>query len=226
MIRIVSTRRLDPNLVARAANLGLFIYDRDFLTITPKPLQTFKKELMMHQGPFVFSSVHAVHAVEKAIKYLQNKEAFAIEGVTSQAAEAFGFTLLGSQKNTLELADTILSHKVTSVLHCTTQHRRNEIEEKLNKNPITYKAIEVYNKIQNPYRVDKVEGVMFFSPSQIDSYLQLNILEPHTPAFCIGHTTAGYLEQKGHKNIQVAYKPSENRLFSLLLKYFNLYNNE
>ena len=62
-----------------------------------------------------------------------------------------------------------------------------------------------------------VKGILFYSPSTVDSYLKQN--KAHGVAFCIGETTAK--EAKKHfKDIRVAKVPTVESVIELVNEYF------
>lgn len=71
----------------------------------------------------------------------------------------------------------------------------------------------------SPVEIDaKVSGVLFFSPSGIESYLQKN--NTNRVAFCIGETTA--LEARKHfEKVEVAHLPSVDSALELVNTYFS-----
>jgi uroporphyrinogen-III synthase len=59
----------------------------------------------------------------------------------------------------------------------------------LEKNNITVQEIAAYStKLEAPKLPESVEGVLFFSPSTVQSFLKNN--RPNCTAYCIGETTA------------------------------------
>lgn len=59
----------------------------------------------------------------------------------------------------------------------------------LEENNITVNAIEAYRtKLSGKSIPESVKGIMFFSPSNVESYLQENSADKI--AYCIGETTA------------------------------------
>ena len=59
----------------------------------------------------------------------------------------------------------------------------------LKNNNIVVNEVEVYStKLEAPSLPENIKGVMFYSPSTIDSFLKMN--SPNCIAYCIGETTA------------------------------------
>jgi uroporphyrinogen-III synthase len=79
---------------------------------------------------------------------------------------------------------------------------------------------EVYEKALAPRPVAEAEALIFYSPSQVDAFLDMNKLDKKTPAFCIGATTAAHLKALGHEHIYIAPKPATEALLTTVFDYF------
>jgi uroporphyrinogen-III synthase len=84
----------------------------------------------------------------------------------------------------------------------------------LEENQITVNKIEAYRtKLSGKSIPESVEGVLFYSPSTIESYLLKN--KPHSIAYCIGETTA--TEARKHfKEVKVAKIPDTESVIDLV----------
>jgi uroporphyrinogen-III synthase len=225
-IHIVCTRKLSAELISRAASNGIIIRDIELLDIQPIPVVKFQSALLQSQSPLVFTSAHAVQAVAPLMGKISNQTAFSIEGNTSEMVKANGFKLFGIAANATQLAHVIAAKNVNSVLHCTTTHRRNELENGLANYGIAYSTLHVYEKKLTPQKIDSFDGVMFFSPSQVDAFLIANQLETHTPAFSVGSTTANHLKEQGHQHIVIAEQASAEQLLETVLKFYKKENEQ
>jgi hydroxymethylbilane synthase len=98
--------------------------------------------------------------------------------------------------------------------------RRDELPTILSKNNISVKEIECYQTQLTPRKIDqKYQGILFFSPTGIESFLKDNKSTNESVAFCIGETTA--LEAKKHfKNVIVAESPSVESVIKSVNNYF------
>ena len=68
----------------------------------------------------------------------------------------------------------------------------------LKNNNIAVNEVEVYStKLEAPRLPENIKGVMFYSPSTIDSFLKMN--SPNCIAYCIGETTAKKLKNISKK---------------------------
>ena len=86
--------------------------------------------------------------------------------------------------------------------------RRNTLPEALQSAGIIFNEIQVYTTTLSPQTMqEKVDGILFFSPSAVESYLATNKIKSEI-CFCIGETTAEALEKHKIKNIIVADEPT------------------
>lgn len=96
--------------------------------------------------------------------------------------------------------------------------RRDELPELLTKNKVNFTEIEVYKTILKPKKFERsFDGVLFFSPSAVESFAKENSLKK-TKAFCIGTTTAAEAEKYTNELI-IATKPTiENVIVKVVKK--------
>ena len=98
--------------------------------------------------------------------------------------------------------------------------RRDVLPTTLKENEIIFNEIEVYETDETSKKIkDKLNGILFFSPSAVESYLKLNTIKDEI-CFCIGETTAEALEEKKIKNVIIADKPSVENVILEVIEYF------
>jgi hydroxymethylbilane synthase len=89
----------------------------------------------------------------------------------------------------------------------------------LQGNDILVNEIEAYKTMLSPVKIDdEVGGVLFYSPSGIESYLDEN--NTNKVAFCIGETTA-VLARKHFDKVEVANMPDVDSVLELVNMYFS-----
>ena len=90
----------------------------------------------------------------------------------------------------------------------------DELSTILSDNNIKVNKVEVYQIKYDAEKVeDSVEGVMFYSPLTIKSYLKEN--DSDKIAFCIGETTATEAKKK-FKDVRVAKLPTVESIIDLV----------
>jgi uroporphyrinogen-III synthase len=233
-INILCTKAIDEALIKDAASKKIFIEVVSFIKTKPirsKEIQQEIGEALLLSATVVFTSVNAVEAIAKELNDQKpGWKIFCIGHATRQLAEKyFGKNLIsGSADNAKELAELII-HKANSdevIFFCGSQ-RRNELPDLLGENNIRVKEIVVYQTMAAPHKVEKkYDGILFFSPTGVQSFFQENKLDPQTILFAIGNTTADeikkYLpdnEGSGNKII-VSDRPKKETLLQKAINYF------
>ncbi len=119
------------------------------------------------------------------------------------------------ENNAKKLADHLIEYiDGTELTYFCSNIRLDELPNKLNQNNITVNEVETYKTKYDSVKVDnQVEGVMFFSPSTVQSYLLQN--KADKTAYCIGETTA--TEARKHfSDVRVAKIPDTEGLIDLI----------
>jgi uroporphyrinogen-III synthase len=98
--------------------------------------------------------------------------------------------------------------------------RREILPDSLTLANVRFEEIEVYETMLTPHIINsKPDGILFFSPSAVESYVQANIITDET-CFCIGKTTAEPIE-KITTNCIIANQPSIENVIIQCIKYYN-----
>ena len=98
--------------------------------------------------------------------------------------------------------------------------KREELSTILSENNIVVNEVECYQTLLTPRKIEeKFKGILFFSPTGIESYLLKNKAN-NIVAFCIGETTAA--EAKLHfKNVVVSKVSTIESVIKTANEYFN-----
>ena len=226
-IHIVSTRKIEAYLKQMAFEKNIIISDFDFLNYEYIQSQDIIQVLSINTAPLIFTSQNAVKAILQLLTknnlQLKSKSCYTIEGVTENLALKNGFTILGSAKDSNQLANKIIEQKRDRLIFCCGNIRLNNLKDILIKNKIELLELEVYKKTLTPHTLDNnFDGIMFFSPSQIDSFLKTNSLSIDTPSFCIGSTTANYLKSKQHFNCFTSKTQTVKSVLDFAIEHFTI----
>ncbi|WP_299050980.1 hydroxymethylbilane synthase [uncultured Polaribacter sp.] len=123
-------------------------------------------------------------------------------------------------RNAKKLAEFLHKEaKVKEVTYFCSGIRLDILPAYLNDFDIVVNEVEAYKTMLSPVKIEEaVSGVLFYSPSGIESYLKENIA--NKTAFCIGETTAK--EAKKHfKNVEVATMPNVESVLELVKNHFS-----
>ncbi|WP_103068897.1 uroporphyrinogen-III synthase [Aquimarina sediminis] len=166
----------------------------------------------------IFTSKNAF----KAIKNIRTNisKCFCVGENTKKLLEENGLNIVETAQNAFDLAQIIIKkYKNESFLFFCGNLRRNELPDLLNQNKIDLKEQVVYKTHLKLDKFDRsFDGILFFSPSGIQSYVSENTIEPSI-AFCIGNTTAAEARKYAATTV-VASKPSVEDVIVQAIEYF------
>jgi len=165
----------------------------------------------------IITSQNTVKAlVDKSIKI---KNCFCVGEKTKALLEENGYQVKVMTDYGKDLAEIIVKEYADkSFTFFCGNLRRDELPELLTKNKVDFTEIEVYKTVLNSKKFERTfDGVLFFSPSAVESFTNENSLK-NTIAFCIGTTTAAEAEKHTNKII-IATKPTiENVIVQVVKK--------
>lgn len=216
---ILSTRRLANNQRELLLNAGMSLVEQDFIAIEP-----IKFEVGTLAQNIIFTSQNAVKIVmETSVKQkLPTKNIFCVGDKTAALLRTYGLEATRSANYGSQLAGIIVQeHSDSEFLFFCGKKRRPDIPTTLEKHSIPLTQIEVYDTLLLPKKVERnFDGVLFFSPSAVQSFCQYNSLKNST-AFCIGSTTAEEAEKYGAL-VETANTPSIESVIARAASYFRM----
>lgn len=120
-----------------------------------------------------------------------------------------------SERNAQKLAEYLSSElDGGEVTYFCSNLRLDTLPKVLSENGITVNEVEAYETMYSPVEVtEKVSGMLFYSPSTVESYMQKNATDKI--AFCIGESTAKEA-RKHFKDVQVAKVPTVESVIELV----------
>ena len=217
-IRILSTKILLSNQKQFLLNANLSVIEADFIETQSLPIE----DNVTVNEALIFTSQNAVNAVLEfdTLLELKSKKVFCV-GIKSKALlEENGFIVQAHAGYAAELAEIIyLSYTNLSFTFFSGNLRRDVLPEMLKTNGISFNEIEVYETILTPQKINsKPDGMLFYSPSGVESYLKENKITDEM-CFCIGTTTAKALENITN-NIIIANQPSVENVIIQCINYY------
>ena len=219
MKTVLSTKMLSPSQKELFLSSGLGLVEYDALKI-----EQLDVKIPFTHSNYIFTSKNAVKAFLKQAKDsdLSKFNAFCVGEKTKTLLKENGLKVVEMAENASELAKILVEkHQNESFLFLCGNKRRDELPDTLSKNNVQYKELEVYRTLFNPKQFQRdFDGILFFSPSGIRSYLLENTLGNST-LFCIGETTAA--EARKHSNqIIVANKPTVENVLVQAIKELSI----
>ena len=219
---ILSTKLLSPIQKQELVKVNIHIIEADFIKTenTSFEIKNLNKNL-------IFTSQNAILSIlqHPKIDELKQKTVFCVGLKTKELLNENGFTVEAYTGYSEDLAEIItLVYADESFTFFSGNLRKDTLPEMLTENEITFNEIKVYDTTLTPNKIsDKLDGILFFSPSAVTSYLQKNTISTEK-LFCIGNTTgdalrSGLSENK-IKNIKTAYQPSVENLIEQVIEYY------
>ncbi|WP_204344397.1 hydroxymethylbilane synthase [Psychroserpens algicola] len=170
----------------------------------------------------IITSKNAVEALltNFAPQELQFENIYCVGRRTKRLVERKIGPVKHTENNAKALAEYLVDYiEGTQVTYFCSDIRLDELPEILKDNQIEVNEVTAYETKYDAVKIkDTVKGVMFYSPSTVQSYKQENENDDIT-AFCIGETTAK--EARRHfKDVRIAKVPTVESVIALVNQYF------
>lgn len=219
-ICILSTKKLKSNQKNFLLNAGFSIVEADFIKISLLPFKLKNTPTLL-----LFTSQNAVESVLKHEKVNNLKEipAVCVGLKTKQLLQENGFSVLAMEEYAQRLTPII--QKAFSKEHIAFfagNLRRNVLPDAMNEVNILFNEYLVYTNEDTSVKIEaKTDGLLFYSPSGVKSYLKKNTIT-NQMCFCIGTTTADAL-QGITKNVVIA---NQQTVENVIIQCINYYSNK
>ncbi len=233
-ISILSTRPVNPAIVQEANSLGIRLDILSFIeTEAIKTIEVIQEieQSGLRSATVVFTSMNAVDAVTTVLDgYIPNWQIYCIGFRTKELVSAyFGENAItGVADNAQSLAERMVEDDPSDeVLFFCGNQRRQELPNILYENGIPVTEIVVYNtrEVSNVL-VNHYQGILFFSPSTVDSFFRLNKVSEEVVFFAIGSTTEQSIGKYCNNNVITSKVQVKEQLVKLAFDYFSNNRNQ
>lgn len=225
LIHILSTKILDEAIIKQAASENILIDCIPYIQIKPINEPGLKEKISqaVEKAKFViFTSANAVEAVSKQSQGNLPLKIFCISGKTKNAVEDHfpQSRIIEDAPNGAELAKKILNHNIDSAIFFCGNKRLDTIPKTFSENKISLEEIVVYETVLTPQKIEKdYDGIIFFSPSAVESFISVNRMGKNLPVFSFAGSTLNAL-QKNSEKIIVSNNPSEQGMLNVVTNYY------
>jgi len=217
MKTVLSTKILTPSQKELFLHSGLGLVEYDALKI-----EFLNVKIPLGHTNYIFTSKNTVQVFLKQTDGLDRSKfhAFCVGDKTRSLLEENGVTVVESTQYASELGKIIVeNYQQEAFLFLCGSKRRDDLPDIFKTNNVRHKEMMVYRTHLSPKVFDRsFDGILFYSPSGIQSYLLENKLGNST-LFCIGNTTAAEA-QKHSKNIIIANKPTVENVLVQAINHF------
>ena len=225
-IKILSTKILLSHQKQVLLDAGFVVTEANFIKTENSDF-----DLKGINDNLIFSSQNAAQSVllHSKCEELKSKNVFCVGMKTKALLEENGFNVEVYLDYASDLAEIItLIYAKESFTFFSGNLRKETLPKALKEAKIKYNEIQVYETTLTPQKISspnpskgrekKFDGILFFSPSAIESYLKDNKIKNEI-CFCIGETTAQALETIT-RNIIVADQPSVENVIEVVIEEF------
>ena len=226
--RILSTALLDQPLINKAHDAGIILDAMSFIQIVDITDENDVREqieaLYTQKATVVFTSANAVRAVcEQAYFIKPDWKIYCIGNATKNSIlEYFDATaIVGMANDAAVLAAVIIENGEKEVVFFCGDKRMDTLGVSLEQSGVNVNELIVYRTVEVPKFVEKdYDGILFFSPTGVNSFFSLNTIEPETILFAIGGTTAKAIKEQTDNRIIESELPSKEQLVDKTIQYF------
>jgi len=230
-IQILSTGPVSEELIKEAAENYIIIDEISFITtedIDDIAIEKKIRELSNQKITVVFTSTNAVNAVARFISKQPGWKIFCIGSTTKTLVKKFfgEGAVAEFAENAESLSKLILQNSsIQNITFFCGDKRRDELPGNLNKGGIVVDEIVVYKTIETPTVLTKqYDGILFFSPSAVQSFFSKNSINKNAKIFVIGSTTANAVKLFSQQPVIIAETPGKKNLVNLAINHFSKSN--
>jgi uroporphyrinogen-III synthase len=240
-IHILSTKLLPEQLIKDASAQGFVVDAFSFISTEPvadKDLGRNIRDLGLKPLVAVFTSVNAVEAVKRWLDAPPAWRIFCIGSATRRSVgEYFGKGAIAGTAGSAEtLAATISRWDIAStaagdlgreIFFFCGDHRREELPFRLHRDGFHVNEWIVYRTILTPQKTERVyDGIVFFSPTGVESFFSVNTVDKKTRLFAIGETTAAAISVWCVNPVVTSGTPEKGALIQQMMEHFQSKKNK
>lgn len=218
-VRILSTKKLEAAQQELLLNKGFGLVQADFIKTDILPI-----EISDIHSNIIITSQNGVKSIVKngLTDTLRAKNIFCVGSKTAEALTQQNLWVSHTFENAAEMAQYIVENNShLAFTYFCGNLRRKELPEILQKKGIVLQEVIAYKTLFAPQLIaGTYDGVLFFSPSLVESYFFNNSLENGT-AFCIGKTTANAVSMYTN-NVVIANRPTVENVIVQVVNYFGI----
>jgi uroporphyrinogen-III synthase len=227
-IHILSTRPLPDPLIEDAEISGISIDIVPFIKTESTLSVEVQQEIQLvstEKATVVFTSMNAVDAV---VNFLDGHQPdwsiYCIGTATGRLVKEYfeEEKIAGTANDAAMLASLIVEDRfVDELIFFCGDQRRDELPAILKQHEVEVNEIVVYQTIALPQKIEKpYHGILFFSPSAVQSFFQKNKAVEKTILFAIGNTTANEIKKFTTNTIITSDAPGKENLVKKMIEFF------
>ncbi len=228
-ILLMATRSLSHDLSAKIEESGLRLRQFDFIEVSPfHDAESFKESWNNDQAQArVFTSKNAVKSVASLLATTgletMPKKTFTVGIKATQMLADLGIETNVTAGNAISLAQIIARNKdVTEVDFFCGNKSLDDLPEYLKSKGIAVNKEVVYHTemVCEQVETQRLDGLLFLSPSAVYSFFKKNKIKTEIPCFCIGATTSEAVHLRCNNPRILADEPSIASVVEKVIGHF------
>lgn len=231
--KILSTKKLDPDVRDWAAGQGLDVNEQEFITIRPLLSKDLHAQIIAFaetgRTVIALTSAQAVEMLERYMHvgdtvYVIAWKAYCLSGKTKEAllgSRWLKADIKGEAQHAAALAQEIIRQGEKELVFFCGNRRRKELPALLQEAGVRVHEIVLYETLETPeVAAGDIEAVLFFSPSAVQSFFSVNQLSSSAVCFAIGDTTARSIADHTDNRVITSEAPTQEMLLAAVHFYF------
>lgn len=198
-INILSTRKLSNDIKSLLDKNKFNFYESNFIKTQPI---TFNKNKLLQKKDWIITSKNALKIILNTYSndVLKSINFHCVGQQTSHLIVENKLKLIEWANYSENLAYKIIKyHSQKHFFFIGGEMRRYELPSLLKNQNVSFEMINVYTTVLSPNEINQtVDGLLFFSPSAVNSYVINNSIKDED-LFCIGNTTAKEAKKYSHQ---------------------------
>jgi uroporphyrinogen-III synthase len=231
--KVLSTKKLLPSLIEQAKQNDIEIIEQEFISIKPVWNEdTYNRIIGFAKNGLLNIALTSANAVDVLSRYMVDEDSyyiiawniFCLSGKTKQAVQSSRFlqkNIVGEADNALDLAKRVIDSGVKEIVFFCGNKRREELPTTLNEMGIKVHEVVLYETLETSLTVNEdFDGILFFSPSGVQSFFTANQLKKDTVCFAIGRTTASSIATFTDNKVISSIAPDPAELLEEVIEHF------
>lgn len=222
--RILFTTRLKKERLAALQSSGFFVESVPFVTFEYVIPAMWISQLPGQTDAWIFTSKKAAKAIKPVINDLEVPgHIFAVGSKTAQMLEELKLEVtIPDEYNVVALAKKMKELKLKNVTHFCGNLKAGDLNKLLGED-VNLTSVEVYRTKLAPHtlNISNYDGIVFMSPSAVESFSERNEINGTAKVFCIGPTTEAAATEAGFENCITPEYSTLDDLTESIQNYFN-----
>ncbi|SMO46396.1 uroporphyrinogen-III synthase [Gracilimonas mengyeensis] len=222
--KILFTTQLSEEKRTQLENNELLIESEPFITFEYQMPALWRSEVPEKSDAWIFTSKKAVKAVSAVLSDFElPQHIFAVGAKTAEKLQELGLKVsIPEEYNAADLSAMMQELKLKKVVHFSGNLKAANFQ-KLLGDEVEVVSVEVYHTKLTGHQMDDLndfDGIVFMSPSAVESFSHQNKVTGRMQVFCIGTTT----EEAAHEfGMQHCITPEYSTLESLMASIQTFY---